>query len=1346
MPSCGKGAWITTPSTNGHSSGAFEEARAERKRLRAQLREQVEILKLKQEKTLLESLQTSWEWSQETDQWLRLRAIQNQTDVGALVPPTMPTDRAHGSQWPLWRTEQELHIYRAQSRATATTNAFAIGLLDNLINYLLGKGGSYKSASKELIDADPEKAGVQDPKSVKWLVRQLQDWVDLFLRKNRWNATMPGDDVQVFGETREREVVRRHFADGEVFLRFFLERDGCPTVRFIEPECVRNPPGGTWQNGWSFGIQHQVYPREDVEVVTAYCVYYASPEGHADQYEIVPADEVIHLRGPRTPSTVKRGLPIFIYELGKALERASKLQDYLSISSAIRAATAEIWKHSTATLAGVTSMASRLAERQVTNPQTGQLENVERIRPGTIRRIPDGQEPVTPPTSQGTAEHMEVLQGDLQQAASGACMPKFFIGDTSGGNYSNLESASAPAVKAGEANQEFFRSAFGAVVRKAVRMGYEAGRLPREALTLVEVQVELPQVLHRNSLEVTQEDKILVSELKIKSPQTAAMERGLDPEIEAANIREWAEKTGQGQQQQQEPPQPGREEQPPEQQPTQESVQTLTEAKDSSGHEHKGKGKGGGQFVAKGKGDDGGKKEPTAKKTKEPTPKQAAAAKAKAEKATAKEAHTAAKSDHATAKKEHQAAKKEHTAHEKEHKAADRLRVKHEEKLGKSTEKYQAALDAHEKIEKKLAGKLATGKLTAAEKKSHAASKARLDKATAAHEAVRQAHEDAMTLHQGAQERLKGSQAKLDQAEAKVAEHAESVKRTKERFSGKDSLGREWSNGKLVAKAQKPTPEPDPAKPVETPKQPVTAQSLGLKTGASVTHPEYGHCEITNIRPDGTIDIEDENQDLHRRVNPAELDMDKTAYNNAAYQAEKEKAAAAYDAKQLVVRANKSLHEHSRPPLQEHEKTAVREYARDAFRGVNAALRSDGQLSEKDQAVHEGLKTAFAKTQPFDKPVEVRRGMRLDEQTARDFAAKAMAAQESGKPLTIKGYTSTTTDNDLRDSFKGNIHVVISARQGLDVSPYAALDEHELLLDNNSKFRVKQVQSENGQHTIHLEQILPGDEPSTPPTTSLLTPTGTTGTSGKTTSKHPPQASPTVAAQQAGKPSEPAPAPQATAPTRRETVEHSGVHVPVYRDSDAKDLPNEQQLLKDYAEAEALARKQKYGVPDLQHIMRTLKQKHPELSDEDIHRQMVSWTKKDLLTPGFGGDSMQWEPEKFHDRMVLHGPNGHHLVAMTSLTQKGKAAMATTPTAPTNPHLATLATIKTRADALEPGADHSHIEREVADSVKHLDRAGMIQLAREVAPAQKPKTRQDALGVVQRHVLQRKIARDSIQY
>ncbi len=507
------------------------------------------------ERKMLENLWSEWDGFGGSDMFDRLRN-RDQSDMG-WTPLSVPSDRRRGQNWPLWRTIQDLDFLRNQSRMAVTpANAYGCCLMKNLTNSVIGKGFSYKIQSKKKHKPDPDAQG-QQPDQLQGLIEQTQDVVDDFLSRNRWNAVAnPSEDVNPNG-TREREAYMRTVSEGDCFVRLFYLDDeadaknyGKTTVRFYDPElCRLQPPNETEQDGWTLGMQHAMYPVEDVEQILAYYFVFAVPEQHDQkghhEGEKVCADEIVHIKQVGTHASTKRGLPAFIWDTLDALTRASKLQKCISISSAVRAATAEIWQHATSTQGQVTGLAAGLADFQRQDPVTGKTQNIDRVIPGMRRRIPAGQTLVPPPASAGVNEHLAAAQGDLRQASAAFCAPEYMTGDASNNNLASSKEAGTPFVRAGESDQEHFKGAFAAVVWRAIKWAVKCGRLDARALTLLDLQVEAPTVATTDPLAMAQVNQIK-NLAKVLSVQTWQQQDGLDPEIEQANMEEYQGRMGTG--------------------------------------------------------------------------------------------------------------------------------------------------------------------------------------------------------------------------------------------------------------------------------------------------------------------------------------------------------------------------------------------------------------------------------------------------------------------------------------------------------------------------------------------------------------------------------------------------------------------------------------------------------------------------------------------------------------------------------------------------------------------------------------------------------------------------------
>lgn len=546
---------------------------------------------------------------------------------GIGYPPANPGDRRHGRNWPFWVAEPQLNRLRQRSRILCTANSNTVGLLLNRTNYTIGKGFSYNAVPKK----NRKRKGKPDDALLD-LADRVQEVIDEFLARNQWNSAVDHTTASVVASNGEREAYRRRARDGEAFIRFYFEDNGRTTVCYLEPERIRNPGDASDGDGsgWYYGRRHQMEPYEDAKKVLELHAVWADPQTGQRELEaektalgeIIPEGCFLHLLGPDTDSTIARGIPDFSYGTADALERASKLQKAISIAAAIHAAVAETWQVANATGAQVAAFAggmgvSDMGPPGMSNPQ--QPSRYQDMENGTIRYGPEGFNLVPQPADASTAPGMEAVQGDLRQACAAFGAPEYWTASTENGNYSNLMEASAPAVKQGENEQEYFRTAFGTVIWKAVHHAINSGLLPSNTAKLIDIQVEASAVRPQNELEKAQKDQILFT-MKAKSPQTIAMEDGLDPDVEAANFQE-AEQAAGGPGGQNNPLAMPPEEDDPTQPPggppkppggLPPKPKPTPEGKDASGHEHGDDGK----FGSGG----GGSKGKTAKKEKAAVP------------------------------------------------------------------------------------------------------------------------------------------------------------------------------------------------------------------------------------------------------------------------------------------------------------------------------------------------------------------------------------------------------------------------------------------------------------------------------------------------------------------------------------------------------------------------------------------------------------------------------------------------------------------------------------------------------------------------------------------------------
>jgi capsid protein len=396
--------------------------------------------------------------------------------------------------------EGQLAAIRNECRALALTNEFAVNGHENRVSYIVGSGHTYRAAGRKQRETPPE------------LVADVQTLVDEFVRVNRWNR-------------RQQEIVLRVDRDGEAFLRYFSGSGGMTFVRFVEPGQIAAPPEAARDPSLSYGIATDPY---DVEAVHAYYI-----DGVP-----VDADEIQHRKG-NVDANVKRGLPLF-YPVRKNLRRAEKLLRNMSTVAEIQSAIALIRKHRTATRTAVQQYVS--AQPDTTTTAGARQSTMRRFAPGTILDTYGNVDYDFPASALDASSYVAILQAELRAIAARLVMPEFMLSsDASNANYASTFVAESPALRMFERLQYEQIGDDREVMRRVVRNAIGAGRLPPEAATLVEIQIEPPSLAMRDAKNEA-EIRAVEYEHGILSPQTWCLLSGLDYDQEQANLSEHARK------------------------------------------------------------------------------------------------------------------------------------------------------------------------------------------------------------------------------------------------------------------------------------------------------------------------------------------------------------------------------------------------------------------------------------------------------------------------------------------------------------------------------------------------------------------------------------------------------------------------------------------------------------------------------------------------------------------------------------------------------------------------------------------------------------------------------------
>ncbi len=393
------------------------------------------------------------------------------------------------------QTPAELDALRQECRALACTNEFAINGHENRISYIVGTGHQYRVIARRGQRPQPE------------LLQAAQCEIDCFLRENRWSQ-------------RQQELVRRCDRDGEAFLRFFVSSAGRLQVRMIEPTWVATPIEHSHRPEASWGILTERY---DVE----------TPLGYFVAGEFVSAEQVQHRRA-NVDANVKRGLPLYA-PVRKNLRRAEKLLRNMTAVAEIQSAIALIRKHRAGTRQGIEALATQNTTTSMHS--NGQSTFVRRFAPGTILDAPGTVDYEFPASQLNAASYVAVLQAELRAIASRLVMPEFMLSsDASNANYSSTLVAEGPAMRMFSRLQAELVSEDLHVMERVIQTAMAAGRLPRDAWTLLDIVAAPPSLAVRNQLQEAQRYQIELAN-GILSPQTWSQRVGLDYDQEQENRR-----------------------------------------------------------------------------------------------------------------------------------------------------------------------------------------------------------------------------------------------------------------------------------------------------------------------------------------------------------------------------------------------------------------------------------------------------------------------------------------------------------------------------------------------------------------------------------------------------------------------------------------------------------------------------------------------------------------------------------------------------------------------------------------------------------------------------------------
>ena len=409
--------------------------------------------------------------------------------------------------------EVEFNMARARSRSFCKTNPYWWGIDNSIKTHVIGQGFVFIAAPRHARD----KSSVSGD-----LLEKVQDEIDLFVDTNDYR------EVQI-------ESLRRQDRDGESFLRFFDQHDdGVLRVRFVEPRLVWTPPGkGTEQDVW-FGIQFA----GDYEDPQGYYIRPANYLGTTLDDEkwatMVGKSEILH-RKVNVDRNSPRGLPT-TYGVQPRLEQALKTLTAMGKLVHYREKIALIRKRLNSVLGTVQPLLTAQATAQVIGP-TGTARNIEQLPDAAILDTNDQATYEFPSQHVDTDKIVAAVQAELRAVATAVGMAEYMVSaDCSTTSYANGMVAEGPVVKSFQSRQTCQIADDRKVLKRAIQVAIDNGRLPADTLEKVKIDIEAPSLVARNRIQDTQADQIL-NEKGVLSLKEWAIRNNLEPDEQRAQIK-----------------------------------------------------------------------------------------------------------------------------------------------------------------------------------------------------------------------------------------------------------------------------------------------------------------------------------------------------------------------------------------------------------------------------------------------------------------------------------------------------------------------------------------------------------------------------------------------------------------------------------------------------------------------------------------------------------------------------------------------------------------------------------------------------------------------------------------
>jgi hypothetical protein len=476
--------------------------------------------------------------------------------------PTTKNDREDGKMLPIFQTEQELATIRGAARVLATCNGRIVGVLNNLANYIIGKGFEHKVLRKR--QQSPARAtafeshGDLSDQQCLELVDDAQRVIDEFKKTNDWSSL-------------SRELFIRSRRDGEYFLGLWASKrqntetgmdEHVSEARVIEPDQVTEPSNPRviedWlgiedrPSSWSFGVHCDA---DDVVNVHGYYVQWTNrPTGwdylSGGRQPLCARDangnpigcvHVEHLKC-NVDSNVKRGLSD-LFSVDSTAELARKLLRNTGEGGALQAAIAwirEVQTPDRTTLEKAIEQRADLTQSIRTAGGGTRTSYTTQYEPGTILTPSPGTVYKPGPMGSQNAPNLITIEEALLRALAVRWnAPEHMIsGSAHNNNFASILVSGDPFVVSGEVEQQKYADAEERIMWKVLYFAWKAGELRapswHQVRQNIEVDVKGADIAVRDPDKETDRRKVL-NESGILSAKTWATLEGLDHDEEVTN-------------------------------------------------------------------------------------------------------------------------------------------------------------------------------------------------------------------------------------------------------------------------------------------------------------------------------------------------------------------------------------------------------------------------------------------------------------------------------------------------------------------------------------------------------------------------------------------------------------------------------------------------------------------------------------------------------------------------------------------------------------------------------------------------------------------------------------------